>query len=262
MAQFVQGLRHEDLGAGRVDPPADEPVLRGLITGRPMFAGVDVYLKPGQKVVGDAGSLLWMDEGVQMRTGMSGGCFDGCGRTCAGESCCLNTYTAPSKGGMVGLGFPLPGDLVPFACAPGGAGWILSKGAFVAGTDNLKISARFAGCCAAAASGEGPFLTRVVCKPDATSPGMFYAGGFGAITRHDIPAERVFLVDNGLFFAAHDKQQISITLFGGLKQCCCGGGEGLVMRFTGPCTIFTQNRDPQIFKPAEEKPLGDASAFT
>jgi len=232
-----------------------------VVSGRPMFGSVDVHLAGGQSVVADGGTLLWMDSTMRMETGISaGGCMAGCARECAGESCCFNTYSGDGK---VGLGTPLPGDVMTFAVTPD-SGWILSKGAFIAGTNNLRVSARFAGCCACMFSGEGPFLTRVTTNDPY---GMFYAGGYGAITRHDIPPGQMFFVDNGLFFAANDRQRIAITIVGGSQGCwsrCKAGacsGEGLVMRFYGPCVIFTQSRDPAIFDPVDKRPPPGEQGF-
>jgi uncharacterized protein (TIGR00266 family) len=230
---------------------SNEQSLRGIVSGRPMFASVDIDLDGKQAVVCDAGSLLWKDNDVKMETGCFGTCFNGIGRECAGESCCMNTYSGVGK---VGLGFELPGDIMTFGATPG-QGWILNKGAFVAGTTNLTISAKFIGCCACLFSGEGPFLTHVHVKEGG---GMFFAGGFGSIVRHDIPAGRVFFVDNGLFFAAHEKTKIKIRPVGGVKATCCSG-EGLVMAFLGPAVVFTQSRDPSIFDPPlpkEADPVG------
>merc|ERR550519_11164 len=88
-------------------PIAEEvPRLHGVMAGRPMFASVDVYLNEASSdVVCDGGSLLWLEGDVEMDTGFYGGCMDGCQRSCAGESCCMNTYTG---NGYVGLGFTLP----------------------------------------------------------------------------------------------------------------------------------------------------------
>lgn len=221
--------------------------LKGVVSGRPMFGSVDIDLNANQTVVGDGGTLLWMQQGMKMETEIFNGCMAGCGRACAGESCCMNKYTAlqPSK---IGFGFPMPGDMMGFAVVPGG-GWVLAQGAFIAGTENLHISGRFAGCCATAFAGTGAFLTHVTVKEGS---GMFYAGNFGAITRHDIGPGQVFLVDDGLFFAAHESTHIGIQLLGGLKTALCSG-EGFVMRFVGPASIFTQNRDPKIFKRAQQQ---------
>jgi uncharacterized protein (AIM24 family) len=129
---------------------------------------------------------------------------------------------------------------------------------FICGTSNLNVSARFAGCCACLFSDEGPFLTKVTCENNA--PGIFYAGGFGAIKRHDLHAGQVLFVDNGMFFAAEQKTKIEIGMVGGVKATCCSG-EGLVMKFYGPCTIFTQSRDPSLFDPlANQQDRGNADS--
>jgi len=68
--------------------------------------------------------------------------------------------------------------------------------------------------------------------------------------------------------------RLRVRTFGGLKTFCCSG-EGFVMRFqgtpiacacaslplltlvsntsSGPCTVFTQSRDPSILRPPEDK---------
>jgi len=45
------------------------------------------------------------------------------------------------------------------------------------------------------------------------------------------------------FFAAHAATSIDLGMPGGLFGCCFGG-EGLVMKFTGPMEVYSQNRDP------------------
>jgi uncharacterized protein (TIGR00266 family) len=243
---------------------AQGEMLMGIVSGRPMFASVDIELQKDQKVVADGKTLLWMDGHVGMETGCHGGCCAAAGRSCSGESCCMNTYwdqgyerigagyTGPAK---VGLGFTLPGDMMSFGVTPG-SGWILSQGAFVAGTHNLRVSGKFTGCCTQAA-GEGLFLTHVTCG-DAKTNGMFFAGGYGSIVRHDLLQGQVLFVDNGLFFAAHERTRIMVGPIGGCTATCCSG-EGLVMKFFGPCSIFTQSRDPSIFDPPPPRDTQDGS---
>lgn len=251
-----EGTQAVGLAEGSISMVAEIP-LQGKVSGGPMFGSVSVYLRADESVIADAGTLLWMDADLNMSTEIFGNCCQGCARTCAGESCCMNRYKS-EQGGLVAFSFPLPGDLVPFAVTAD-YGWILNQGGFVAGTENLKISARFIGCCAACAPGlvgedsmgEGLFMTKVTLKKEAEKTGLFYAGGYGAIHRNDIGESKVFYVDNGYFFAAKHTQKIRIAIVGGIKSACCGG-ERLVMKFTGPCTIFTQNRDPSIFKPPAE----------
>jgi len=223
------------------------------------FASVNVYLK-GTDVIADAGTLLWyMPEKIEMTSSMYGGCWQSCYRTCANESCCLNRFSADDDGApaLAGFGNLLPGDLVGFGVSEN-VGWVLSQGAFVVGTDNIAVTARFAGCCAAAASGEGAFLTKVKLADGEDGPGSFFAGGYGGINRHQISVNQSFMIDNGMFFAGPHKLRIGIARVGGWKSCFFSG-EGLVMVLTGPCIVFTQNRDPSIFTPPESEGENGAS---
>lgn len=52
------------------------------------------------------------------------------------------------------------------------------------------------------------------------------------------------VVNSGLFFAASDKTVIDVGLPGTCTSFCWSG-EGVVMKFTGPGVIYTQNRNPE-----------------
>ncbi|SPQ98145.1 unnamed protein product (mitochondrion) [Plasmodiophora brassicae] len=213
------------------------------ITGRPAFSVLNLSLQPNQKVLADAGAMFWMDSTVDVETNCPQGCKGGCARSCVGESCCMNTFGGPRQGN-ISLGFKAPGDMLPFTVTPGN-GWILSQKAFVAGTDNCIVSAGFPGLCACGLAGEGMFLVKVTTQ-DMKSPAVFFAGGYGEIIRHDIPEGKELMVENGLFFAAHESTRFRIGILGGLGTFCFGG-EGFVMRFRGPAAVFTQSRDPRLF---------------
>lgn len=223
----------------------NRPPLGYIIHDRPAFAYVEIHLQPGEQVLADGRAMIWMDM-LQLQTQV-GDCGAGCKRWCAGESLCQNTYTNnlpnPAK---VSFGFKLPGDMLPFAVTPG-KGWMIQSGAFVCGTTNLKIDAQWAGCSACMCGGEGPFFTRVNVQEEKNELGMFFAGGYGAIVRHDIGPGKEFYIDGGLFFASNENTEISLALPGGCMGWCYGG-EGFVMKFQGPITLYSQNRNPHIWK--------------
>jgi len=229
--------------AGR--PGLERPVLNGFIRDRPAFSHVEVRLDPGQKVKANARAMIWMDGSVKVDTKCND-CCDGCWRTCAGESCCVNEFTGPAGGGAVTFALDLPGDMLPFGVLPGpGNGWVVAAGSYVCGSDNLTVSARFAGCQACCCGDVKPWLCKVTLLGEGN--GMFWAGGYGALTRHDIPEGKTFFLDNGLFFAANELVNIGLGLPGGCISCCYGG-EGVVMKFTGPCVVYSQNRSPAIWQ--------------
>jgi len=237
-------------------PVQDKGVLNGFFAGKPMFASVDVYLDESRpKVVADAGSLLWMDSGIEMQTGIVGSCCDGYWRSLAGESCCQNTYTGTGK---VGLGFVLPGDMVHFLVTKGkDNGWMLSPGAFICGSPNTQVTAKWGGCCAGQME-DAAFLTVVRVKEGEEGPGSFFAGGYGGINRHIIEAGNSLIIDNGLFFATSSKGRLRVTWFGSSLTSCAFGGEQLGMIFQGPAVVYTQNRDPSIFKPPVDNSDGSS----
>jgi uncharacterized protein (TIGR00266 family) len=218
-------------------------LLNVAIENRPSFAHAKIFLAEGQEVLADWGSLLWMDGQMRMETWCHGGLWKAWWRVCAGEHCCQNKYTAAPGGSEIAFGDDLPGDILPFAVTPGN-GWILSHGAFLCGTTNIRVDARFAGCLTCCFGGEGPFFSRITVDDKA---GLFFAGGYGQISRHEVPEGKVFLVHAGMFFAANEKMNIGVGWPGGCWSFCFSQ-EGWVMKFQGPCVVYTQNRDPDYFR--------------
>jgi uncharacterized protein (AIM24 family) len=234
--------------AQKLDGTVVASQLNAFVLDRPAFARVDVYLNEGGvNVKSEAGSMIWMDKGLDVKTYMGASCKAAC---CAGETCFHNDF---SGNGKITFAFKLPGDILPFMVGANES-WICNQGAYICSTPNVAIEARFAGCLACCCGGENPFLTKLSSNDG--QPGVFYAGGYGAITRHDIEAGKYLVIDNGLFFAAKSDMAIDLALPGGCMGCVFGG-EGLVMRLQGPATVFSQNRDPfpwrKLLKPQPQK---------
>jgi len=214
------------------------------IKGRPAFAFGDIWLQSGQRVIADTKALLWMDGQLQVETGIRGGPISGLMRSCSGESCCLNTYVGTSNNQKVTVGFELPGDIMAFGVTNKN-GWVFTYDAFVAGTDNLKISSRFSSCCACLCGDESVFLTTATVPEG--EMGVVLAGSYGMIERHDIPEGQTLLVSKGLFFAAREDVNFDVGLIGqecgGLLNLACTEG-GIVYRFRGPSVVYTQSKSP------------------
>lgn len=210
---------------------------------RPEFSIVSVELNGEDSVIAPAGMMSWMDSDIQINTGCLGGPLAGCLRSCSGTPCCLNKF---SGSGRVTFGQRDPGNSLAFA-VDSQTSWILTQGAFIAGSPELLVSGAFPGIAACLCSGElgsGFLLTKISSQV----PAMFFAGGHGDIIRHEVREGETIFVDNGLFFAASSKTNIGITILGDIKTFCFGG-EGFVMKFVGPCVVYTQTRDPmELYK--------------
>lgn len=231
---LLQMTGQENDGFQRGADPAQ--FLPSTVVNRPAFAHTRVDLQAGQEVIAAAGAMLWMDGNMQMSTSCYGGILHSWFRQCSGQTMCMNKFSGP---GEVSFGFELPCDMLPFAVTEK-EGWILSAGSFVCGTPNVIVSARWAGLAACLCGGEGWFLTKVFSN---SGPGLFYAGGFGQLQRHEIPEGKTILINNGLFFAANDRTTFEVGLPGDCTSWLCGK-EGFVMKVHGPAVVYTQNRDP------------------
>jgi uncharacterized protein (TIGR00266 family) len=203
------------------------------ILGGEMFSTVTIDLKANEQVLAEAGSMAYMDGKVDMNTSTGGGVWKGLKRSFSGESFWQNTFTGPGK---VTLANSLPGDSEAFKINPN-EGWILTRDAYLGGTTNIEVSSKWGGFKTMFTS-EGALLTHV---KSTAGDGLFFAGCYGAIKKHEIAEGEEFTVDNGLFFATPEKTNFKMSKMGGWKSFFLGG-EGIILRFFGPCIVYTQSR--------------------
>lgn len=202
----------------------------------PGFAQLHVELKAGEQIKAEGGAMAYMDGTVSMET-QSGGLMKGLKRSLSGESFFQNTFTGP---GAIAFANMFPGDILKIEV---NEPWILSKDVYIAGSPHLEVSSKWGGL-KSIIGGEGGFLSHV-SSPDGT-PGVIFVGGYGYLKKHEIPAGKEFIVDTGIFFAAPEGTEFKIDKVGG-KKSFVFGGEGFVMKFMGPCTLYTQSRGQDGF---------------
>jgi uncharacterized protein (TIGR00266 family) len=209
------------------------------ILGGEMFSTVAINLKANQQVLAEAGSMAFMDGKIDMSTSTGGGVWKGLKRSFSGESFWQNTFTGP---GILTLANGLPGDTESFNVAAN-EGWVLTRDAYLGGTTNIEVSTKWGGF-KTMFTGEGALLTHV---KSTGGPGLFFAGCYGALKKHEIPEGEEFAVDNGLFFACPEGTKFKMSKIGGWKSFFLGG-EGIVLRFFGPAIVYTQSRslDPLV----------------
>jgi len=242
---FLQEQKGAEVIVEHLNDPGEVNALAaaGTIWHRPAFAHVEFMLAAGQEVLSDGGAMIWKEAAINIET-QTGECCAAYWRQCAGESCCQNKYTGPGK---IAFSFRLPGDMLAFSIQKDEA-WKLSAGSFICGSSNCRVSTSFTGCYAFICGGEECWLTKVELDEDSgEASGVFYAGGYGALTRHEVADGNCILMSSGCFFACSEEQEFSLRMPGGCCTCKFGG-EGLVMAIKGPATVYTQNRNPAIWK--------------
>jgi len=208
---------------------------------------LNIYLDMDQTIIADKHSLLLMDGDVKFDTKL-GKLTSAIGRMFSGETAFLNYFTGTSSNKLqrVKLGMPISGDIA-YITIKYGEKIRISKGAFLAGTDNLNISSItklgmkdiFGGVL----SGEGLILSELSSNEGEAGAWIF---SYGNIEKHILAEDELLFVNNNLFLAADSTVSYSIKNIGNFKSIFTDG-EALVMRFKGPCYVYTQSKDFKLF---------------
>ncbi|MBY9005277.1 MAG: TIGR00266 family protein [Candidatus Lokiarchaeota archaeon] len=216
----------------------DESILKYEIKGSPSFAHVAITLdKPGQDIIAEGGAMIYMDGHIQMTTKSSGGIMKGLKRTLSGESMFQNYFSLPegSNQGTVVFSHGVPGDIIHLHLKQGEK-WVLSRDGYICSTMGIAISTKASG--KQFFGGEGLFQTTVTAEKE----GDIWLGGYGMVEKHEIKQDQEFLVDTSIMMAYSANIQHKVSKVGGKKSFILGG-EGFVIRYTGPGIVYTQNRD-------------------
>lgn len=208
-------------------------------TGVPGNAGLDIFLADGQEIIADKHAMVFMDADIKYRVEM-GGLKKAIARKLGGESAFLSYYTGTKPGGVqrLTLGMPIIGDVKVIQLQKDEK-IVVSKGCFLAGTNNLKVSGAFnpKGILPFGTQ-EGAFLTLITSE---NGPSTLWVNSYGNIEEHNLKAGESIIVDNEHFLSCMYGIDFSIVRLGNTKALFFGG-EGLAMKFTGPCKIMTQSK--------------------
>lgn len=227
------------------------------ISGEAGFADVTIELDQGERITAEPGAMISYSDGISMETGTSGGGILGSAkRMMGGESLFQNTFVA-NQSGTVTLAPAMPGDIIPKQL--NGQKLYAQSGAFLGGEPGVDVSSKMKGA-KSFFRGKGLFLLEL------SGAGTAFLDTYGAVKEVTLePGER-YTVDTGHIVAFDDSVSYTTHKVGGLKGRLFSG-EGRVSEFSGPGTVWIQNRDLGAFagKIAEELPGqngdGDGGGF-
>ncbi len=209
---------------------------------------VEVELDPGEAAVGEAGSMMFMDAGIQMDTvfgdgsgGGGGGLFGkllGAGkRLVTGESLFTTVYTNQGPGKKrVAFAAPYPGKILPMDLRQLGGTLICQKDAFLCAARGVslgiyfqqKLSVGFFG-------GEGFIMQKL------EGDGLAFVHAGGTVLKRELQPGQTLLIDTGCIVALTPNVSFEIQYVGKIKTALFGG-EGLFFaKVTGPGTVWLQS---------------------
>lgn len=227
----------------------DDRPYNSKITGG-AFSQLAITLKEGQKVIGDGGAMASMREGVELgKLSANNGALGALGRFLAGEALLFNKYTGgpeatnDNDARTITFAPPVPGEIVEIRLEPGEE-YSLSRGGFLASSPNVKVTGKLnLRGIVEIGQEEGFILPRVRCDKDSVGPGYLWVASYGSVIKHQLKTGQKIIVDNGLFLAASSKTTYELAKTGKSWTSTILGGEGIAMKFRGPCVVYTQSHN-------------------
>lgn len=205
---------------------------------QPSFAVARLLLAPGESVRAESGAMVAHTYGVQVQAQMQGGLKGALKRSVlGGESLFTTTFTAhPEHAGWVDVAATMPGDLHVVDVAPG-HGLMVTRGSWLASGPDVTIDTRFGGT-RTMFGGEGAFIMH------ASGQGPVVVSCYGALDTHELGEGQGFTCDSGHAVAWSEGAGVDVRRAATGMVQTMKSGEGLVMDFRGPGTVWTQSRNP------------------
>mmetsp|Transcript_18189 Transcript_18189/g.33770 ORF Transcript_18189/g.33770 Transcript_18189/m.33770 type:complete len:471 (-) Transcript_18189:432-1844(-) len=236
---------------------------------------VEIELDPSEVVIGEAGGMMFMEDGIKFEAKFGDGSdpkqgfwkklMAAGGRLMTGESLFVTHFTNESqRKARVAFAAPYPGTVVPLNLADLGGAVVCQRDAFLCAALGTKISMTFNKRIGSGLfGGEGFILQKV------EGDGMAFVHAGGTIIKRQLNNERIRL-DTGCLVAFTPGIQFDIMFSPGLKTAFFGG-EGLflaVLKGTG--TVWMQSlpfsrmadRIIQSAPSAGGRRVGEGSALT
>jgi len=212
--------------------------MRTEITYSPAYAVATIHLDPGESVSAEAGAMLAMTTSVEISTSTKGGMIKGLKRSVlGGESFFLNTFTAGGPDARVIVAPALVGDVIKWPLT--GNTVYVQSGSYLAAPDSITVDSKWGGA-KTFFSKEGLFMLKC------SGVGDLIVSSYGAIHQVDLADGESYIVDTGHMVGWDESVSYEVEKVGNWKSTLLGG-EGLIVKLTGPGTAYVQTRSPSGF---------------
>ncbi|MFN2149166.1 MAG: TIGR00266 family protein [Anaerolineales bacterium] len=198
---------------------------------------VEIELDPGEGVRAEAGTMTYMDDGIQMQTSTGGGIFKGLQRAITGESFFITSFINTGDGKQrAAFAASYPGKIIPIELSDFGGRILCQKDSFLCAAQGVEIEVAFTKRLGAGVfGGEGFILQRL------HGDGRVFVHAGGTIIERDLARDEVLRVDTGCLVAFAETVDYDIQFIGGFRNALFGG-EGLFLaRMTGPGKVYLQS---------------------
>ena len=190
-------------------------------------------LSPGESMVTEKGSMVWMTPNMEMETS-AGGLGKAFGRMFSGESIFQNIYTARDGSGMIAFASSFPGSIRAVEITPDRP-VVVQKTAFLAARREVDLSVFFQKKLGAGFFGGEGFIMQKL-----SGRGIAFLEIDGDAVEYDLGPGQQMIVDTGNLAMMDATCDLDIQTVKGVKNVLFGG-EGLFNTVvTGPGRIVLQ----------------------
>ncbi len=209
---------------------------------------VEVELDPGEAAVAEAGSMMYMTDGIQLETifgdgsrQQSAGVLDallGAGkRLLTGESLFMTVFTNTAQGKhRVAFAAPYAGKILPMDLAAIGGHLVCQKDSFLCAARGVSVGIAFQKKIGAGLFGGEGFIMQKL-----EGDGLCFVHAGGTVHALDLAAGETLRVDTGCLVALQPSVAYDIQLVGKVKTALFGG-EGLFFAtLRGPGKVWLQS---------------------
>jgi uncharacterized protein (TIGR00266 family) len=206
---------------------------------------VIITLDPGEAAVAEAGSMMYMEDDIQMATTLDstgqesslwGKILQGGKRILTGDSFFVTMFANQgSQRRDVAFSAPFPGKILPVDLKEWGGAIIAQKDSFLCGARGLSVSIAFTKRIGAGFfGGEGFILQRI------EGDGLAFLHACGTLHHIDLGYGQTLRVDTGCIVGMQPSVEYDIKMVPGIKTALFGG-EGLFFaQLTGPGRVILQ----------------------
>jgi uncharacterized protein (TIGR00266 family) len=208
---------------------------------------VEVELDPGEAAVGEAGSMMFMDAGIQMDTvfgdgsqaqgGLIGKLLGAGKRLVTGESLFTTVYSNnSSRKAKVAFAAPYAGKIMPIDLRRLGGSLICQKDAFLCAARGVSLGIFFQRRLSVGFFGGEGFIMQ---KLDGDGLAFVHAGG--TVEKRELEPGQTLFIDTGCLVAMTPNVNFEIQYVGKIRTALFGG-EGLFFaKVSGPGTVWMQS---------------------
>jgi uncharacterized protein (TIGR00266 family) len=207
---------------------------------------VEVELDPGEAAIGEAGMMMFMQDGIEMETvfgdgsasqsGLLGKLMGAGKRLLTGESLFTTIYANQAAGKRrVAFAAPYPGKIIPVDLKSVGGTLICQKDSFLCAAKGVSLGIAFQKRLGAGFFGGEGFILQ---KLEGDGMVFFHAGG--TLAEKTLAPGEVLRVDTGCIAAMQPSVDFDIQYVGKIKTALFGGEGLFYTKLTGPGRVWLQ----------------------